>query len=125
MTIEYADPAYPDRYPPEYYAGFRPHYQSWKAESFEALREGAKRKRKPMTVYMPMKVLGDFECGVCGGLIREPYLLNPQDGPDSKKVQDDGPKIEYYPKTGTFSITHYYCGWGALLEAVFRLADHF
>lgn len=89
------------------------------ADTFAALAEGAKRKRKTFLVHMPNDgEAGDRPCAACGIALRDAYAVNP--GEAVSKV-DKWSTWAYNPLTRAAYGMHYYCSWGALLQRVYDL----
>jgi len=83
-----------------------------------------KRKRSVQWVIMPTALFADDDCGVCGMNMVAPYRLNPSEGEASDMVTEgDTVTIQFYPKTKRLGVSHYYCGWGALIRSIMDLHD--
>lgn len=96
--------------------GAKAYYQ---ADTFAALEEGARRKRKTFTLHMPNDgEAGDRPCASCGIALRDAYAVNP--GEALTKVDTES-TWTYNPRTRTAYGMHYYCSWGALLQRVIDL----
>lgn len=89
------------------------------ADTWEALEQGMKRKRKVQWVSVPTAILADIPCGVCGTDCDQPYLVNPTD--TRLHTPPERTTIQFHPRNKTFTASHYYCGWGALLIQIHEL----
>lgn len=86
------------------------------ADTFAALAEGAKRKRKAFLVHMPNDgEAGLRPCAVCGIALRDPYAVNAGEAPSKT---DTYSTWDYNPRTRRAVGMHYYCSWSALMRAV-------
>jgi hypothetical protein len=89
------------------------------ADTFSALREGMKRARNTRLVHMSNSgEAGAQPCAACGVLLRDMYAVNPGEAP--RRV-DEWSTWEYNPRTKRAVGMHYYCSWGALMNAVLKL----
>lgn len=88
------------------------------ADTLEALREGAKRKRKTFMVHLSHAGFGHYECAKCGIPLGDPYPANKG---DSNLVTDKWGTGHYSPKRKDLVVMHYYCSWGALMNQVIAL----
>ena len=88
------------------------------ADSIEALRDGAKRKRNTFIVHLNHDGFGDLPCASCGIALRDIYAANPG-GPLAK--QDKWGTGTYFPKRKRLVVQHYYCSWQTLMSQVLRL----
>lgn len=91
------------------------------ADTPEALREGAKRKRKPLMVHLAHEGFGHLPCATCGIALRDPYAAN-QDGP--KVHTDQWGTGHYNPRTKVLIVQHYYCSWSTLMGKVIALGRY-
>lgn len=91
------------------------------ADTFEALREGMKRKRKVDLVHMPNDgEAGDMPCASCGVKLRDPYAVNEGGVPSQVDTYSTWTWIP--SRKGAYG-QHYYCSWGSLMKDLFDLAD--
>ena len=89
------------------------------ADTFAALREGMKRKRKTQMVKMPNSgEAGRVKCAGCGVPLRDMYAVNPGEEPSRT---DEWSTWTYYPRHKKAVGMHYYCSWGALMMDIVRL----
>ena len=88
----------------------------FEADTFKALAEGAKRKRKVFTVLMAREAAGHLPCQYCGIALAEPYEVNRGRGDyTTDKLRF---RVAYNPRDRSYVGRHYYCGWGAILQAI-------
>ena len=91
------------------------------ADTFEALREGMKRKRKTHLVHMPNDgEAGLKPCAHCGTLLGEPYAVNQGEEPSQT---DKWSTWTWLPKHKAAYGQHYYCSWATLMSDLFDAAD--
>lgn len=90
------------------------------ADTFEALKESMKRKRKPYLVHMTNAgEAGEKPCASCGVPLREPYQVDP----DSPKTRvDDNSTWHVDPRSKRAYGQHYYCSWGSLMGRLMKSA---
>lgn len=89
------------------------------ADTFAALKEGMKRCRKTRIVHMPNDgEAGLKPCAVCGIALRDMYAVNSGEKPSRT---DEWSTWEYNPRTKKAVGMHYYCSWGALMNAVLKM----
>lgn len=99
----------------------------FEADTFDAAREGFKRKRKPVLFHMPNTgEAGDKPCVHCGGLLREPARAvtrahgnGVRSEQDAAKTPDKWSSWYYDPKSKSIvGGRHYICSWSSLLGAL-------
>lgn len=95
----------------------------YQADTFEALKEGAKRKRNAFDVAMPVAVAGHLPCIHCGVRIDTAVpaenIKAAVDGHLGREFP--GAIIRYYPKTKTVTARHYECGWQHIFNQITAL----
>lgn len=108
MTVTKNRPAF--RKPWEH--GAKAYYE---ADTLEALKEGAKRKRNPFMVHLSLEGFGHLPCGTCGIPLADEY------GDGQRDTWGTG---HYSPKAKRLGVQHYYCSWQTLMDQVFRLGRY-
>lgn len=86
------------------------------ADTFEALREGVKRKRKTLIVHMPLgSEAGNVPCVTCGVNLGEKCPSSKLDKLDPYSVWTVNPRAK------TAYGQHYYCSWSSLFEQIAQI----
>ena len=83
------------------------------ADTFDALRDGTKRKRKSLIVHMPNSgEAGDVLCATCGVALREKCPTSQLDKLDERSIWTVSPRSK------TAYGQHYFCSWSSLFEQI-------
>ena len=90
------------------------------ADSLEAMWEGVKRKRKPLTVHVSHDAIGDMPCAACGRPLGGEYEVNPGCG-DMTRDKLGYAYVDVDPRRKIARACHYYCAWGITMQAVLKL----
>ncbi len=100
----------------------------FEADTFDAAREGFKRKRKGLMFHMPAQAddVRDVECAYCHGPLGEPARAASKDhGNNTRSEQSAATRVDkwstFYYVPADKSIrggVHYQCSWSNLLGAI-------
>lgn len=101
-------------------AGARAYYE---ADTFEAAREGFKRKRKSIMFHMTNTgEAGDQTCIVCGALLRDAEDRTKTNVTGGTATPDRWSTWHYVPATKSIvGGMHYGCSWSVLLTAISKM----
>ena len=89
------------------------------ADTIDAMWEGVRRKRKPLTVHVSHEAIGSHPCAACGEPLAGPYPVNPGDPPDEWRTDTIGyAYVDVKPRERVAVPMHYYCAWGVTMRAV-------
>lgn len=90
------------------------------ADTFQALKDGMKRKRKARVIHMANSgEAGDMPCASCGTKLKDPYVADKKSGHVDKAEKHS--VWHYDPKTQKGYGQHYYCSWMTLMAQIVQI----